>query len=246
MNQETTIEKMKAMRLYGMALTHHSNLRDNLYQDYTLDQYLALLVNQEWEHRQNRKMENLLKKASFRSIADIRSVDFSVDRGLDKNAFNRLASLDFLTKNENIIITGSTGTGKSYLAQAIGRQACICLKKTRYYTTAKLIDDINLAKLQGTYHRLINAIKKTELLIIDDFGINPFDENSRQALMEIVDFKYDQSSLIITSQIPVASWHELIGEGTIADAILDRIVHASHRINLHGESMRKKRKATLT
>jgi len=121
MNQETTIEKMKAMRLYGMAQTHHSNLWDNLYQDYTLDQYLALLVNQEWEHRQNRKMENLLKKASFRSIADIRSVDFSVDRGLDKNAFNRLASLDFLTKNENIIITGSTGTGKSYLAQAIGR-----------------------------------------------------------------------------------------------------------------------------
>ena len=240
-----TIEKMKSMRLFGMAQTHHGNLQDNLYRDYTLDQYLALLVDQEWEYRQNRKMENLLKKASFRSVADIRNVDFSVDRGLDKNTFNRLASLDFLTKNENIIITGSTGTGKSYLAQAIGRQACIYLKKTKYYTAAQLVDDISLARIQGNYHQLITRIKKMELLIIDDFGISSFDEGSRQALMEIVDFKYDQSSLIITSQIPVANWHQLIGEGTIADAILDRIVHASHRITLHGDSMRKNRKATL-
>ena len=245
MNEQMTIEKMKSMRLFGMAQTHHGNLKDNLYQDYTLDQYLALLVDQEWEYRQNRKMANLLKKAAFRSVADIRDVDFSTDRGLDKNAFDRLASLDFLTKNENIIITGSTGTGKSYLAQAIGRQACIYLKKTKYYTASQLIDDISLARLQGSYHQLINRIKKMELLIIDDFGISSFDDSSRQALMEIVDFKYDQSSLIITSQVPVANWHELIGEGTIADAILDRIVHASHRIELHGESLRKKRNATL-
>ena len=246
MNQQLTVEKMKSMRLLGMAQTHFTNLQDNLYQDYTLDQYIALLVEQEWEYRENRKMKNLLKKAKFRADADISNIDFTSDRGLDKNVFNRLASLDFLAKHENIIITGPTGTGKSYLAQAVGRQACIYLNKTRYYTAAKLIDEINLAKLQGTYHRLIKGIQNTKLLIIDDFGINPFDQNSRQALMDIVDYKYDRSSLIITSQIPVKNWHELLGEGTIADAILDRIIHSSHRINLQGESLRKKRKISLT
>ncbi len=245
MNQQLTIEKMKSMRLLGMAQIHFANLQDNIHQDYTLDQYVALLVEQEWEYRQNRKLKNMLTKAKFRSDADINNIDFTSDRGLDKNAFNRLASLDFLSRHENIIITGPTGTGKSYLAQAIGRQACIYLNKTRYYTAAKLIDEINLAKLQGTYHRLIKGIQNTKLLIIDDFGINPFDQNSRQALMDIVDYKYDRSSLIITSQIPVKNWHELIGEGTIADAILDRIIHSSHRINLKGDSLRKKRKISL-
>jgi len=246
MNQQMTIEKMKSMRLQGMAQTHYANLQDNLYTDYTLDQYIALLVNQEWEYRQNRKIENLLKRASFRLSADIRDIDYSADRGLDRNNFERLASLNFLNNNENIIITGPTGTGKSYLAQAIGRQACTWLHKTKYYTATKLIDDINLAKIQGTYHRLIKAIQQTKLLIIDDFGIHPLDQSSRQALMDIVDYKYDRSSLIITSQIPVSNWHALIGEGTIADAILDRIVHSSHRIDLKGESLRKKRKINLT
>ena len=242
MNQQTTIEKMKAMRLQGMAQTHYSNLQDNLYQDYTMDQYIALLVDQEWEYRQNRKMTNLLKTASFRSTADIDSIDYTANRGLDKNAFDRLASLDFLTRNENIIITGSTGTGKSHIAQAMGRQACLHLNKTKYFTMTRLMDQITLAKLQGTYHKLIKSIQQTTLFIIDDFGLNPLDQNTRQALMDIIDYKYDQSSIIITSQIPVANWHQLIGEGTIADAILDRIVHSSHRIVLKGESMRKNRK----
>lgn len=246
MNQQQTIEKMKSMRLLGMAQTHYVNLQDNLYHDYTLDQYTALLVDQEWEYRQNRKVKNLLKRATFRLPADINDIDYTADRGLDKNTFERLAALGFLDNNENIIIIGPTGTGKSYLAQAIGRQACIWLHKTKYFTTTKLIDEIKLAKLQGTYHRLIKNIQQTKLLIIDDFGINTFDQDTRQALMDIVDYKYNQSSIIITSQIPVANWHELIGEGTIADAILDRVVHASHRINLRGESLRKKRKLNLT
>jgi DNA replication protein DnaC len=187
-------------------------------------------------------MNTLLKNARFRSQADIQDIDYSAQRGLDKNTFDRLASLDFLAKNQNIIITGPTGIGKSYLAQALGRKACFNLHRTLYYTTARLVDDIQMARIQGTYHKLINNIQKAKLLILEDFGLVPFDQNGRQALMDIVEHKYDQSSLIITSQVPVASWHQLIGEGTIADAVLDRIIHASHRINLNGDSLRKNRK----
>ena len=242
MNQQMTIQKMKSMRLQGMAQPHHSNIENNLFQDYTLDQYVALLVDQEWEFRQNRKTSNLLRMAKFRSPASIKNIDFTTSRNLDKNIFDRLATLNFLEKKENLIIIGATGTGKSYLAQALGHHACLCLYKTKYFTTAGLVDQINLAKLQGTYHKLIKQIQQTSLLILDDFGLYPFDQITRQALMDIVEYKYDQSSIIITSQIPVASWHELIGEGTIADAILDRLIHSSHRIDLKGDSMRKNKK----
>jgi DNA replication protein DnaC len=244
MNQEQTIERMKNMRLLGMANTHYTNVHDQLCQDYTIDQYIALLVDQEWEHRHNRKMNTLLKNARFRAQANIDNIDYTAHRGLDKNAFERLTSLGFLSKNQNIIITGPTGIGKSYLAQAIGRKACIELHRTLYYSTARLIDEIHLARIQGTYHKLITKIQKTKLLILEDFGLIPFDQNGRQAIMDIVEHKYDQSSLIITSQIPVANWHQLIGEGTIADAILDRIVYNSHRIVLEGESLRKNTKLT--
>jgi DNA replication protein DnaC len=239
MNTQTTIEKLKAMRLKGMAELHYASTQNNLYTDYTLDQYTALLADQEWEYRQNRKIENLIKRASFRSTATIKNIDYTSRRGLDKNAFERLATLEFLDKKQNIIIVGPTGTGKSYLAQALGYQACIMLHKTRYHNMSRLSDLIKLVKIDGNYNRLIKGIQQTQLLIIDDFGLHEFDNINRQALMDIVEYKYDQSSIIITSQIPVANWHQLIGEGTIADAILDRLVHSSHRINLSGESMRK-------
>lgn len=239
MDHHQTIERMKSMRLAGMAQTHYAHLHEQLYQDYTLDQYIALLVEQEWEHRHNKKIETLLKNARFRMTASVANIDYSAQRGLDRNAFERLASLHFLAKNQNIIITGPTGIGKSYLAQAIGRKACMELHPTRCYSTARLLDDIHLARIQGTYNKLIASIQKASLLILEDFGLLPFDQNGRQALMDIVELKYGQSSIIITSQIPVAKWHEIIGEGTIADAILDRIVHSSHRITLQGESLRK-------
>ena len=239
MNTQTTIEKLKTMRLNGMADTHHANTQNNMYADYTLDQYTALLADQEWEYRQNRKIHNLLKRASFRSRASLKDIDYTTSRGLDKNTFERLGNLGFLKNKKNIIIVGATGTGKSYLAQALGHYACTMLYKTMYYNMSKLSDQIKMAKIDGNYSRLIKRIQQTDLLIIDDFGLSEFDNINRQALMDIVEQKYDESSIIITSQIPVSEWHALIGEGTIADAILDRLVHSSHRITLTGESMRK-------
>lgn len=242
MHQQQTIEKMRSMRLYGMAQTHYTTISDKLHQDYTLDQYIALLIDQEWEYRHNRKVHNLLKTAAFRASADIQNIDYTAQRGLDKNVFERLANLIFMDRKENIIITGPTGTGKSYLAQALGRQACLHLHKTRCFTISHLMDEVKLAKLQGTYHKLIKKIQSTDLLILEDFGLTPIDRDGRKALMDIVDFKYEHSSIIITAQIPVAQWHQLIGEGTIADAIMDRLVHSSHRIQLKGDSLRKNRK----
>lgn len=239
MNNQHTIEKMKQMRLGGMAQMHHTNTTNNLNQDYTIDQYVAMLVDQEWEVRQNRKMASLIKNARFRFPATIRDVDYSVGRQLDKNAFERLATLDFVHKRENLIITGATGTGKSYLAQALGHQACIMLMKTKYYNTARLMDLFKMFRLEGNYSKGLKDLENTDLLILDDFGLNAFDNQARQTLMDVVESIYDRKSIIISSQVPVSAWHDLIGEGTIADAILDRVVHSSHRIQLKGESLRK-------
>lgn len=239
MNNHNTIEKMKQMRLTGMAQMHYTNITNNINMDYTIDQYIAILVDQEWENRQNKKIQNLVKEARFRYPATIRDIDYSANRQLDKNTFERLALLDFVRNHENLIITGATGTGKSYLAQALGQQACIMLMKTLYFNTTRLMNHLKLSRIEGTYSRNLANLEKANLLILDDFGLNAFDNQDRQALMDIVETKHDRSSMIISTQIPVSGWHELIDEPTIADAILDRIVHSSHRIQLKGESLRK-------
>jgi len=239
MNNQNTIEKMKQMRLSGMAQMHYTNTTNNINMDYTIDQYITMLVDQEWENRQNKKIQNMVKAARFRYPATIRDIDYSANRQLDKNTFERLALLDFVRNHENLIITGATGTGKSYLAQALGHQACIMLMKTLYFNTTRLMSHLKLSRIEGTYSKNIANLEKADLLILDDFGLNALDNQDRQALMDIVETKHDRSSLIISTQIPVSGWHELIGEPTIADAILDRIVHSSHRIQLKGESLRK-------
>ncbi len=241
MNNNTTIEKMKHMRLKGMAEAHYNNMQASNYQDYTIDEYITLLIDNEWETRQERKIKSLISKAKFRQITSVRDVDYTHPRNLDKNLFERLTSLDFMKKNENIVITGPTGSGKSYLAQAIGNHACQMTYRVMYFNTARLMNEINMAKLQGNYLTLLKKIQNSQLLILDDFGLTAIDKNQRQALLDIVEHKYDSASIIFNSQIPVKNWHGLIGEDTIADAILDRIVYSSHRVELNGDSMRKNR-----
>lgn len=245
MNHQTSIEKMKQMRLTAMAETYYNSLQTGMYKDYTIDQFIALLVDQEWEYRHNKKIANLIATAKFRDQACIENIDFTASRSLDRNILERLSSLDFLKRKENLIITGLTGTGKSYIAQALGHRACMMQHKTLYYNTSRFMDDIRLSRTEGTYIKLLTKIEKANLVIFDDFGLNSFDAIVRTTLMDIVESKYDKTSIIIATQIPVKCWHELIGEGTIADAILDRLVHSSHRIELSGESMRKNKLKTV-
>ena len=240
MNSHTTIEKMKQMRLYAMADMYYRSLQEGLYSDYTLDQWLAMLVDHEWEDKQNRKIRNLMKLAGFKTHASAENIDYTASRNLDKTAFERLLSLEFIKRGQNVIITGPTGVGKSYLAQVIGCGACRMLYKTLYFNTTRLMESVKLAKMEGSYIKLLNRIKKVPLLILDDFGLQPFDNQSRQALMDIMEDRHGQGATIVAAQVPVDKWYELIGEGTIADAILDRLIHTAHKFELQGESMRKK------
>ncbi len=239
MNNNQTIEKLKQMRLKAMADLHYQHLKNNQFSEVTADEYLALLTDHEWEDRQNKKIVRLLHQASFRQKATIAEVSYSEVRNLDKNMFERLSMLGFIKKRENIILTGASGVGKSYLAQAIGHQGCLMGYKVYYTNTARLLAKLKLAKLDGTYIKELTKIGKVNLLILDDFGLQAFDNHARESLMDIVDDRHGQMSTIISSQIPVSAWYDIIGEGTIADAILDRLVNSSHRIDLKGESLRK-------
>ena len=166
-------------------------------------------------------------------------MNYAGGRNLDKNMFNRLSSLDFMAKKENLIVTGASGVGKSYLAQALGHQACLMGFRVLYANTARLFTKFRLAKVDGTYIKELKRLSKVELLILDDYGLQAFDNQARESLMDIIDDRFNQTSTIVSSQIPVSAWYDIIGEGTIADAILDRLVNSSHRIDLKGESLRK-------
>jgi len=237
-----TLDKLRKLKFFGMFHAFKSSLETGKTNDYTADELLGHLVDIEWEYRQNRRIDRQLLYARFRYKASVEEIHYHADRSIDRNQVMRLADCTFIDRNENLLITGSTGIGKSYVASAIGHQACILGYKVFYASTPKLFAKLKMAKADGSYMKEVTRIERQQLLILDDFGIQPFDAQSRAALMEIIEDRHGKTSLIITSQLPVSKWHEVIGEKTIADAILDRIVHDAHRLELTGESMRKKRK----
>jgi DNA replication protein DnaC len=234
---------MKELRLHGMHRAFETTLGPNgMGTDYTNDEIIAYLVQCEWDDRHNRRIERLTRSARFRYTAVMEAVDYRPSRQLDKNQVQRIGSCGFIKKKENVLITGSTGVGKSYLASAIGHQACSMGKKVMYFNTAKLFTMLKTSKADGSYPKQIGKLEKQDLLILDDFGLKPLDNINRHALMEIIEDRHGQRSTIIASQLPVSKWHDIIGERTLADAILDRLVHTAHRIDIKGESMRRKLK----
>ena len=236
-----TLDKLRKMKFFGMFHAFKCSMETGKTNDYTADELLAHLVEAEWDDRQNRRIERAIYYARFRYKASVESIHYHAERSIDRNQIMRLADCTFIDRYENLLITGSTGIGKSYIASAIGHQACILGYKVLYASTPKLFAKLKMAKADGSYIKETAKIERQELLILDDFGIQPFDAQSRAALMEIIEDRHGKTSMIITSQLPVSKWYEVIGEKTIADAILDRIVHDAQRIELKGESMRKKR-----
>ena len=238
MNQ--TLSKMKEMRLLGMArafqLTHESGKNES----FTADEMTTHLIESEWDERFNRRLDRTIQRARFRYKASVEQLNFD-DNRVDKNQVLRLTDCGFVKRKENIIITGSTGIGKSFLASALGHEACGMGYKVLYYHNTKLFAKMKMAKADGSYLKELARIEKHHLLLIDDFGIAPLDAASRSTLMEIIEDRHGKGSTIITSQVPISAWHDVIGEQTIADAILDRIVHDAHRLEMKGESLRKKR-----
>ena len=236
-----TLEKMKGMKFYGMARAFSGCLEDGRMSTMTADEMISFLITSEYDDRDNRRIERQIRNAKFRYNASIEKLYFGPERDLDKNQLMRFAECNFIDKAESILITGCTGIGKSYIASALGNQACLKGYKVFYMNITKLFAKLKMMKADGSYFREISRIEKQDLLILDDFGLQPLDNQNRAAMMELIEDRHGRKSTIITSQLPVKEWYDIIGEKTVADAILDRLVHDAHRLEIDGDSMRRKK-----
>jgi DNA replication protein DnaC len=245
MNTSQTLSQMAELRLHGMREAYSLHLSTSYSSKITEDELITLLIEAEYTDRQNRKTERLVKGAKFRYDASIEEIEFTAERNLDKSTLLRLATCNFIKSAENIIITGATGVGKSFIASALGNQACLQGYKVLYTNISKLFSKLKMLRADRSDLREKERIEKNDLLILDDFGLEELDLENRLALLEIIEDRQGRKSTIITSQLPVSSWHSVIADQTIADAILDRIVHNSNRIEIKGNSMRKKKNARL-
>lgn len=240
MNNEATLEKMNQMKLYGMVRAFKTTLETGMNHKFTTDELLAHMIDAEWDDRYNRKLERLIRVAKFRYQATFEQIDFTLNRNLDKNTILRFSDGNWIREKKNVIITGPTGVGKSFIAAALGHQACVLGFKTLYFHCSKLFPRLKLFKADGTYLKELNKIQKQDVLILDDFGLQLLEIQSRLMLLEILEDRHGIKSTVIVSQLPVSSWHEIIGDKTIADAICDRIIHTAYRLEMKGESVRKK------
>ena len=241
MENNQTLEKMRSLRLFGMHDAFKTSLETSIKEQMIQDQFIAHLICSEFDNRRNRAIERAVRAAQFRYNASLEDMDYTFERGLDRNQVERLAAMKFLHEHKDLFITGPTGTGKSYLATALGYKACQQGYRVMYVNTAKLMGQLKLAKAKGTVLSDLKRIERMDVLILDDFGLQPFDAQSRIALLDVIEDRHQKHSTIIISQIPVKEWYDVIGEKTIADAVLDRIVHHSLRVELYGESIRKRK-----
>jgi len=238
-NNQATLQKLVAMRLQGMARAFRATMETAVKHSFTPDELVSHLVDIEWDDRHNRKLQRLIKAAKFRYHVSFEEIDLGLSRNLDKNQLLRLSDCGWIKRHQNILFTGPTGVGKSFVAQALGHQGCVYGFRTGYYPCSKLFGYLKLCRADGSYLKELARIQKQDLFILDDLGLEAFDGQSRLSLLEILEDRVGRKSSIIVSQIPVDRWHQVIGDPTLADAICDRIVHSAHRIELKGESVRK-------
>lgn len=236
-----TIEnQLRQLRLQGMLSTWTAMRETRQHHQLDFEQGLEMLLQAEEQDRINRRFERLQKTAKFRYQATIEELSLNTSRGINTSQITELTTGNYLKKGESVLITGATGCGKSFLASALGHQACSQGNKVLYFNTQKLLTQTKMSRIDGSFFNLFEKLGKVNLLILDDFGLTHLDRQQQIDLMEIIEDRHGVFSTIIASQLPVSSWYEVIGEATIADAILDRLVHTSHRIELKGESLRKK------
>lgn len=240
-----TLEKLTTLRFTGMAAALDEQMQMNSLEGLGFEERLGLLLDREMAVRQTRAMNTRLRKARLRQDGCIEDIDFRHPRGLDKSLVMRLADCQWIKERNNLIITGPTGVGKTYLACAFAQKACREGYSTLYLRITKLFEDLALAKGDGRYLKLLASFAKTDLLVLDDYGLEQLGREQRHDLLEILEDRHGLKSTLVTSQLPIDHWHEQIGDPTLADAILDRLVHCAHKIKLDGDSMRKK-KANLT
>ena len=242
---QQTREHLHTLRLTGMLQAFEEQLSQPAMGELSFEERFAMLVDREVLYRENRRLERLLKGAKLRVGACVEDIDYRHPRGLEKSRMASLTSLDWVRQSLNLCLTGPTGCGKTWLACAVGNEACRRGFSVRYLRLPRLFEMLRIAHGDGSYTKLMNQLLKTDLLILDDWGIQRVSAAQRNDLMEVIEDRHGRRSTLIASQLPTEHWHEYIGEATIADAILDRLLHGAHRINLTGESMRKT-KAQLT
>lgn len=244
---EQTIERLSHMKLYGMARALKERVSRPDHADLSVSDFIGLLVDDEWTDRQNRKLVSRLRSARFKdSAACVEDIDYQTARGLKKSALLELLQNHWLTKHQNIVLTGPSGSGKSYLAQAIGNHLCREGHVVTYMRVPKLAFLLTQIRADGSYMRVINRISKARVLVLDDLGIGTLTDQQRTDFLEILEDRYAQGSTIITSQMPTTSWHEYFGGGIVADGICDRFLHNAHRIDLRAKESQRKLRSGLT
>jgi DNA replication protein DnaC len=240
MLNEPTREKLTALRLGVMAEAWAQQQRDPRISELTFDERLGLLIDAEHDARHNRRLARLLKDAELRiPTACFEDFNVAVARGIDKPMIRQLASCTWINDHLNVLATGPTGVGKSYVASAIGQAACRKGLRVLYRRMPRLFEELGLAKAEGTYARALARLSTADVLVLDDLGIGTIKEAQRNDLLEVLEDRYGRSSTVVTSQLPVKKWHEWIGDPTVADAILDRLVHNAFKFELTGSSKRK-------
>ena len=245
MLHQETVEKLYAMKLNGMADAFKEQLLQPDIYDLPFEERFTLLVDRQWTWKEDRRMKRLLSQAKLKINGCIEDIDFRTPRGIDKSVVLRLANCDWIKSAQNIIITGPTGVGKTYLACAIANRACRMGYSAFYIRLPNLFQELAIARGDGSYPKTMKKLLKAKVLIIDDLGLAPISATERRDLLEVVEDRHGLASTIVATQLPITSWHENIRDPTIADAILDRLVHNAHRINLKGTSMRKKQSPAI-